>query len=362
VKPLAAFALAALATGTPAGAVDGGRLDRTVAAAGFNGVALVGQGDAVAWSRAVGEVRPGVPHALGATWRLASVTKQFTALIVMQEVAAGRLDLDRPVRDYWPEWPAAHADRITARMLLRHESGLADPNESPSAANDSVPDFYRRHDAAAEPAAAAVGFCAADGRMPGDYHYNNCDFIVLGALLEKVTGMPFPTLLQERIAAPLGLATLGLFDPRADRARDNVPGLLGDGTSEPALNLGTYGAAGSAFAAPEDLWRFDRALMDNTLLDRVATAQMWAGDPAIGSAAFGAWSYAAPVAGCPDPVTVVERRGAIGGVQVRNFLVPAQRLALILFTNRESFDFGEVWQGHGFAHDMLAAATCPEAR
>ena len=102
--------------------------------------------------------------------------------------------------------------------------------------------------------------------------------------------------------------------------------------------------------------------MANRLLDRVATAQMWAGDPAIGSAAFGAWSYAATIAGCPDPVAVIERRGAIGGVQVRNFLVPARRLALILFTNRAGLDFGEVWQGRGFAHDMLAASLCPEVR
>jgi CubicO group peptidase (beta-lactamase class C family) len=363
VKPLAALALAALAAGSPAGAVDMSRLDRTVSAAGFSGVALVGQGNDIAWSQAAGEARPGVPHALQSVWRLASVTKQLTALIAMQEVAAGRLDLDRPVRDYWPEWPAAHADRITARMLLRHESGLADPNASPSAANDSVPDFYRRRDAAADPMAAAMGFCAANPRAePGSYHYNNCDYIVLGELLAKVTGMPFAALLQERIASPLGLTTLGLFDPRAPVARENVPGFLANGDAEPALNLGTYGAAGSAFAAPEDLWRFDSALMDNVLLDRVATTQMWAGDPAIGSAAFGAWSYSVPIAGCPDPVAVVERRGAIGGVQVRNFLVPAKRLALILFTNRESFDFGEVWQGRGFAHDMLAAATCPEAR
>jgi CubicO group peptidase (beta-lactamase class C family) len=357
------LAVAALAASTPAAAVDDARLDRTISAAGFDGVALVGQGDHVAWSRAAGEVRPGVPHAIDSVWRLASVTKQLTALIVMQEAAAGRLDLDRPVHDSWPEWPAVYADRITARMLLRHESGLADPNESASTANDGVPDFYRRRGPEADPAGAASGFCAASPRaIPGSYHYDNCDYIVLGVLLEKLTGQPFAALLRDRIATPLGLRTLGLFDAQAESTRENVAGILADGMAEPALNLGTYGAAGSAFAAPEDLWRFDRALMDNSLLDRVATAQMWAGDPTIGSAALGAWSYAAPIAGCPDPLTIVERRGAIGGVQVRNFLVPAHRLALILFTNRESFDFGEIWQGRGFAYDMLAAATCPEAR
>lgn len=361
MRPLAAAIAAALAT--PAAAVDAERLDRTLAASGFQGVALVGAGQAVRWQRAAGEVRPGVPHRIDSVWRLASVTKQLTALIVMQEVAAGRLALDRPIRDYWPDWPGVFADQITTRMLLRHESGLADPNLSPSAANDDVPDFYRRTGPAAEGQAAARGFCAEGPRaVPGaGYHYNNCDYIVLGALLERLTGRPLARLWQDRIAAPLGLTTLGLFDPAA-AARANVPGLLAGGREEPVLNLGSYAGAGAGFAKVEDLWRFDRALMDHSLLDPATTAQMWTGDPAIGSATFGAWSYAASVSGCAAPVTVIERRGQIGGVQARNFLVPAAHLALILFTNRATFDFGEVWQGRGFAHDMLAAALCPEDR
>ncbi|MDB5719377.1 MAG: CubicO group peptidase beta-lactamase class family [Sphingomonas bacterium] len=357
----AAFALALAA---PAGAVDASRLDRLVDASAFHGVALVGEGNALTWSRAAGEVRPGVPHRLDAVWRLASVTKQLTALIVMQEVAAGRIDLDQPVRAYWPGWPYLHADNVTVRMLLRHQSGLADPNLSRSSAGDSVPDFYRRTGPAARPIAAATGFCAGPPRAaPGEsYHYNNCDYIVLGALLEHVTGQPLVTLLRDRIAGPVGAATLGLFDPEAPGTPADVPGLLTGDAPEPGLNLGTYGGAGSAYATPDDLWRFDRALMDNALLDKIATATMWEGDPAIGAAAFGAWAYVAPLAGCPDPARLVERRGAIGGVQLRNFLVPDRRLALILFTNRESFDFGEVWQGRGFAHDMLAAALCPETK
>ena len=63
----------------------------------------------------VGEARPGVPHSLDATWRLASVTKQLTALIVMQEVAAGRLDLDAPMATLWPEWPAPERARRSRR-------------------------------------------------------------------------------------------------------------------------------------------------------------------------------------------------------------------------------------------------------
>jgi D-alanyl-D-alanine carboxypeptidase len=351
----------ALAIAAPAAAADGPRLDALLAASGFQGVALVGQDETIPWSRAAGEVRPGQPHQLDAVWRLASLTKQLTALLVMQEVAAGRIDLDRPVQDYWPDWPAPHADRITVRMLLRHQSGLADPNRTISSANDNVPDFYRRTGADADASAAAMGFCAMQPRAePGEgYYYTNCDYIVLGVLLERLTGEPLASLIRDRIAVPAGAPTLGLFDPRSP-ARATVPGFLADGRPEPDLNLGSYGGAGSGFATAEDLWRVDSALMSHRLLDAEVAAEMWRGDPALGYAALGAWSYPVAIAGCPAPLTVVERRGQIGGVEARNFLVPERRVALILFTNREGFEFGEVWQGHGFVHDMLAAALCPE--
>ena len=350
---VAALAGLCLLAGTAHAEVDGGRAAQVFDAAGFKGVALIGDGDAIGWTKASGLA------GADSVWRLASVTKQFTALMLMQEVAAGRLDLDVPIKRYWPQWPQIYADKITLRMLMRHDSGLADPSES-KAAKDGVPAFYRRSGAAAAPAQAATGFCAEHPRaLPeSGFHYNNCDFIVAGTLLERTTGKSFGTLLQERIAKPLGLKTLGVFAFDAPVVA-NVTGTVEKGAPEPPLNLGTYGEAGSAYITPAELWTFDRALMDNTLLDKIATEQMWTGEPKLGYAALGAWSFIAPLKGCPDPVTLIERRGAIGGVQVRNFIAPASHKAVILFSSDGMFDFGEVWQGSGFSHDMLAAALCP---
>ncbi len=354
------MAVAALALSASAARADPdiARLDQVTARAGFTGVALVGAGDAIIWSRAIGTARTDAPHDIDAVWRLASVTKQLTALIVMQEVAAGRLDLDTPMATLWPGWPAPDAATITPRMLLHHDSGLADPAESKPDA-DGIPEFYRRTAPRAGPATAAADFCARSPRArPGSgYHYNNCDFIVLGALLERLTGKPFATLLADRVAQPLGITSLGLFRFDAPPA-PHVTGTVGN-KAEPALNLGSYGAAGSAYISPRDLWAFDRALMEYRLLDRIATQAMWTGDPALGFAAFGSWSFATRLAGCPDTVDLVERRGMIGGVQIRNFLAPAARAAVILFTDSAEFDFGEVGAGSGFAYDMLAAALCP---
>lgn len=359
------LALVIALTGTCAAAapapppLDAARLDRLIAAAGFNGEVIVGRTDAIVYQRAVGSVSPGVPQVIGARWRWASVTKQLTALLVMQEVAAGTIDLDTPVATYWPEWRAPHAREITIRMLLRHESGLADPAED-SAGPDGVPDFYRATGDDADPDAHAAGFCADRPRAapPAGFHYDNCDFLVLGRVLERVTGVAYPQLVRDRIARPLGLDDVGVF--RWDAPEPvGVIGYDAVGIREPAINLGIYGAAGGAYGSPAALWRIDRALLRGELLDRVATAAMWTGEPRLGYAALGAWSFPAPIKGCPDPVRLVERRGEIGGIEIRNFILPDQASALILFTNRQGFAFGEVWQQAGLSHDLLAAIACP---
>ena len=63
-------------------------------------------------------------------------------------------------------------------------------------------------------------------------------------------------------------------------------------------------------------------------------------------------------AGCAGSVNLVERRGEIGGVEVRNLIAPDKKLALIVFADRAGLDFGEIWQGKGLTYDLASAAFC----
>ena len=307
--------------------------------------------------RATGMAAKGVPNRATATWRWASVTKQFTALIVMQEVAAGHLALATPVKTYWPEWPQVFADQITIRDLLQHTSGLADPNEDKPLA-DGLPAFYRPAPGQGTMQAEARGFCAEHPRAEphSGFHYDNCDFIVLGALLERMTRQSYADLIRSRIAGPLTL-DIGLFAPGRPAAR-HVRGLDEHGRPDIVGDLGSYGAAGALHGSPLALYAFDRALITHALLDPATTAIMWTGDPKLGAAALGQWQFKGVLKGCPAPVSIVERRGQIGGVQIRNYILPASGRALLLFTRAGAFDYGEVWQGKGFAWDALSAAEC----
>ncbi len=323
-------------------------LDTIVTAAKFDGVVIAGDKD-----------RPAYVHgAAGQTWRWASVSKQLAATIVMQEVQAGRLSLDRPIADWWPDWPQVYADTITIRNLLQHTSGLADPNEDGPNEKSGMPLFYRPPPGQGTMQYEATHYCAEHPRAkPGlVFHYDNCDFIVLGALLERTTGRPYAQLLQERIARPLGLK-LGMFVPGKPPA-SHVRGFAKPGVPEDIGDLGTYGAAGSVYGAPLSLYAFDRALLANTLLGAAATATMWTGDPKFGAAALGQWQFETTLAGCKAPVSVVERRGEIGGIQVRNFILPESGKSLVMFTRRDDFVFGEVWQQQGFSYRALSAVGC----
>ena len=185
---------------------------------GFTGVILVSREGQLLLREAVGEAdrRRHLPLTLDTRFRLASWTKQVTALLVMQEVEKGTLALNAPASTYLPTLsPSAGA--VTLRQLLLHTSGLPNPSDpSPQAAPTDVPAFYTRTaPAAAEAQTQATGFCSGPVKRPAGerFEYNNCDYLVLGAVLERVTGRSYAQLIQERIARPLRSTTLGLFPP-----------------------------------------------------------------------------------------------------------------------------------------------------
>jgi CubicO group peptidase (beta-lactamase class C family) len=349
------------------------RLDRVVdsaAARGFSGHVLVGAipaagtsaatPPAVLYERVVGLADRARRRPIRAddAWRWASVTKQVTAALVMQQVDSGRIALDEPVTRYLPDFAGPTGSAVTVRQLLQHTSGLPNPSDTPRDAG--MPAFYLGRGPGVGNAAATRGYCATTPkRAPGaSFEYNNCDYLVLGAILERVTRRPYASLVRAGIAVPLGLHSLRV----AGAPRDGAPvlGYEEDGRPEPAFNLATFGAAGALSGTARDLLAFDHALAGHRLVSPSSTAEMWRSDPRLGYAALGAWSFPATLRGCAGAVRLIERRGAIGGIQVRNVIAPERGRALIVFTNSAAVEFGEIWQGAGLSHDLLSAALCDD--
>lgn len=321
------------------------------------GTVLIARGDRTVFENAVGATAPGSAkqHELGQIWRWASVTKQVTATIAMQEVAAGRLDLDAPITRYLPDSKAPYASRITTRMLLQHVSGLPRTDEGP-VGQDDWSTFYT-----VDLDSPATGRAWCEGpttREPlAEFHYGDCDFIMAAAVVEATSGKLYARLIDERIVQPLGLTSVGLFP----RAEPTVPGFIDGKPESTAFRLENFGGAGALYGTTRDLYAFDRALMTGKLIPEDQRGEMWDGKPEYGYAALGQWSFSVPLKDCGDvPVRIVERRGFIGGVVLRNIILPDQDMVIIMTSNRAEAEaaFGEIWQQAGITHDVLRAALC----
>ena len=301
--------------------------------------------------------KSGKRNKVGQRWLWASITKQVTATLVLQEVDRGRIALDDPVGTHLPGFRGDRA--ITIRQLLQHQSGLPNPSDTPPA--NGIPAFYLETGTAITNRARTDGFCAGAPKSTrgGAWEYNNCDYLVLGAVLEAVTGTSFAQLFEARIARPLGMRTARLAADRARRGGATAINYHGQSPS-PEINVATGGAAAALTGSARDLALFDKALMNGLLLTPATRMAAWSGDPRLGFMALGVWSYSAELKGCPAPVALVERRGDFGGTQVRNVIAPALGRAVILFTNDSAADFGEVWQGRGLTFDLLSASFCAD--
>ncbi|GGP40930.1 serine hydrolase domain-containing protein [Saccharothrix coeruleofusca] len=186
-------------------------------ATGLPGAAVaVTRGTEVVRAAGYGHTPAGDPVTEHTAMAVASVSKSFTALAVVQLVEAGRVDLDDPVREHLPEFTMAdpRADRITVRQLLDQTSGMSDT---------TFPAFSRpQPDSLAE---AVAGMRAARlAADPGARHeYHNPNYQVAARLVEVVSGLPFDDYLRRHVFGPLGMV-----DSRtADTERDLPPSARG---------------------------------------------------------------------------------------------------------------------------------------
>jgi CubicO group peptidase (beta-lactamase class C family) len=280
-------------------------------------------------------------------WIWGSVSKQVAAVLTMTEVERGRLSLDDTVARWLPQFMNAETGQATIRDLLQHTSGLANPDgDTPEG---TLPPFYARSGRGVGGPGDALGPCAGPAvGARGTFRYNNCDTIVLAAILKRSSGRTFAGLLASRIARPLKLRSV-----RLARGGERV-----NEGADPRVNIAAYGAAGALVGSAEDLLRLDQALLGGRLLRQESLDALWRGEPRLGYVALGAWEFRAPLRGCPQPVRLVERRGSVAGVQSRNIIAPELGKALVAFTVKGDFDFGEIWRGSGPGYDLASAAFC----
>lgn len=309
---------------------------------GFNGTVLVERRGAVLHHRGYGlaDRAFAVPCARDTRYRIASITKLFTAAMVMQLVDEGRLTLDTTVREVLPGWKGEGAGVIRVRQLLNHTSGLANMDNLPSfaaAQASGIPAYQLPHTSDDLLALYASGKQVAE---PGKaFDYNNADYVVLGKMIEARDGATYDASLARRITGPLALADTGLV-----HQQDIAPRLAAtyykDG-DKPLINdlpvyMENWYAAGGMASTTSDLARFAAALYGGRLVKAASLKAMLT--PGLDDYGFGQWAFDLKVKGVPH--RVAQRPGRIMGANASllRFLDDDVTVVILANTNVTDID------------------------
>lgn len=298
----------------------------------FNGTALVAEGDEVVYAGGFGQADRtwGVAHTPEVRFRIGSITKQFTAALVLQLVEEGLVDLEAPITTYLPDYPAAQGDAVTVHQLLTHTSGI--PNYT------SLPHF--RDEIMREPFAPDSFLTVFSGLPlefePGSAHrYSNSGYYLLGVIIEHVTGQPYDVALRERLLTPLGLRDTGYdhFGEVIDRMATGYVNVPGGFEHAAYLDTSTPYAAGMLYSTVGDLHTWTRALHRGAAFRDAATLERML-TPALSGYAYGVGVGARPLGG--DSVRVVEHGGGINGFRTMLRYLPDQERTVVVLDNAEN--------------------------
>jgi D-alanyl-D-alanine carboxypeptidase len=309
-------------------------------AAGIPGIALEIQGPEgstflTAGSASLEDERPLIPED---RFRIASVTKAFTAAVVMELVEEGTLSLDDTVGD-WAPGLLAEGDSITVRHLLGHTSGLSDYTKNE--------EFFEAFVAGEDlPPQQLVSFVSSEPLAfePGtEYEYSDTDNIVLGMIVEAATGNAYEQELRSRVLEPLGLQATVLPEG-TEMPQPHTEGYQyepeSEGAGEPenvttAVDPAAAWASGALISTSSDVSRFFGGLLGGELVGEDTIEQMKetvAGEgspsgPGTKSAGLGIFSYELP---CGE---VWGHTGQFPGYQTFGAATPDGRGAFAIMTN-----------------------------
>jgi len=224
----------------------------------FNGSILIAENGRVVYKKGFGmaNMEWNIPNGTDTKFRIASVTKQFTAAIVLQLVEEGKIRLDGKITDYLTDYRKDTGGKVTVHQLLNHTSGIPDYKNVTSNPY-SAADFVKKH--------VSGDFEFEPGTK---YRYNNGGYSMLGAIIEKVTGKSYETVLRERILKPLGMTNSGyghhaaILQKHAGSYVKTPAGYV----NAPYIDMAIPYAAGSMYSTVEDLYKWDQSLYEDKVL------------------------------------------------------------------------------------------------
>ena len=287
----------------------------------FSGFVLVAQHGNPVYARGFGyaDRAAKTPNTIDTNFRVGSVTKQFTATAILVLQQDGKLSVDDPISKYLPDYPAVGRS-ITLHQLLTHTSGIPSYTELPGVM-----------DAKAKPHTPkellALFWDKPLDFAPGSqWAYSNSNYIVLGAIIEKVSGMSYTDFCAKRLFAPAGLTRTVVGD--ADGMSDRGLGYQPDGddlVAADAIDMSVPYAAGAVRSTAGDLVKWAHALDGDSILTADSKARMYKVEK--NNYAYG-W-----VVTEQEGHRIIGHDGGIDGFETMYLRVPDQDLVVVEWTN-----------------------------
>lgn len=289
---------------------------------------LVARGDEllVSTARGAASIELGVPLKPEHVMRLGSITKQFSAATLLQLIDEGKAKLEDPLSKYLPDYPNGSA--ITLEQLLNHTSGVKSYTGIPGYMRKQIRSDLTTQELIAEFKDQTVDFKPGEG-----WAYNNSGYVLVGAVIEKITGKNWHEALQERLLAPNKVAVLY---PAPDRLIPNhVSGYSrGAGNSVAPASLVSMTqphAAGALVGSVESLWRWNQALHEKGLLKPQTYQQMITPLGKAKASNYGFGISTGQVRGMP----LLHHGGGIQGFNTQLAYLPQQRITVAVLRNSD---------------------------
>jgi CubicO group peptidase (beta-lactamase class C family) len=296
----------------------------------FNGSILVAEKGKIIYEKGFGmaNMEWAIPNQPDTKFRIGSVTKQFTAALILQLVEEGKIKLDGKISDYLTDYRKDTGGKVTIHQLLNHTSGIPDYTHRPDFSAEisrnpySVADFVKK-------------FASGDLEFePGSkFSYSNSGYSLLGAIIEKVTGKSYEAVLTERILKPLGMTNSG-YDHHSPLLQKRAGGYqkTPDGFVNAAyLDMSIPYAAGSIYSTVEDLYKWDQSLYEDKILSAESKKLMFT--PGLGNYGYGIRISDQPIGKTDQKTKIIEHGGAINGFNSLITRAVEKRQTVIILDN-----------------------------
>lgn len=305
----------------------------------FNGTVLVAEKGNVIYKKGFGlaNMEWNIPNQPDTKFRLGSITKQFTSMLILQLVEQDKIKLDGKLTDYLTDYRKDTGDKVTIHHLLTHTSGIPSYTGLPRFFQDvsrnpySVAEFVKKH-------------CSGDLEFePGSkFAYNNSGYFLLGAIIEKVTGKTYEQVLKEKIFDPLGMKDSGydhwdtILNKRATGYEKSPTGFV----NSPYLDMSLPYAAGSLYSTVADLYLWDQALYTEKLLSAKYLEVMR--KPFLQQYAYGVVIQRQPLGDTKETVSAINHGGGINGFNTLLVRMVDDKHLIVLLNNTGGARLGEM--------------------